>query len=283
MNLIIFKRIMTLTCLAVIMTVFTACGGGQTTDIAVNEPVAQPEESVPTEESVLTDEETIPTEENISTEETIPAEETILTLEQAQALVQESFPSHEIITHNSEHDRVLEGVLQYFFEISYSDVSGITDVAWIDSETGELETLSSVDFFFDDDWFEDYDPYWAYRIEGLDPFEDDNWVDSPLTDNPLVGSWRLQWNTADHYFPANDLTLELFASHWGQVSVDDVDTVNEFMWTIHYDGEYPSIELEGYWDGTHVQLQIITGLDGGNVLELRNWRTHHVYVFSRIG
>ena len=31
--------------------------------------------------------------------------------------------------------------------------------------------VSGIEFLHGDDWEEDYDPYWMYRIEGLDPFE----------------------------------------------------------------------------------------------------------------
>ena len=173
------------------------------------------------------------------------------------------FPFEWRVVHN--HDDVFRLILDFDgFELDY----------WLQAEGGELM------LFYDagPPIILSREPWRGGAVQPADA----NGDYQDFSGSPLVGRWSLRWPTADYYFPVNDLTLELFASHWGEVVIDEVESVSEFMWVIHYDGEYPSIELQGYWAGEHVQLEIITGFDGGNLLELRNWRTHHVYVFDRI-
>ena len=193
MRLPVFKRIMILACFAIILLALTACSDNQTpTTPTVSEPVIAatpaPVQDVPATQQAY-EPATADPEEAIEQDT-----QGLLTVEQAQNLVQEAFANYEIINHNAEYDFMDGDVLQLFFEVSYSAFSGITDVVWVDTVTGELEIVSGVEFLHGDDWFEDYDPYWMYRIEGLDPFEGEDWVDVGAAtgdgDIRLVGTWE---------------------------------------------------------------------------------------------
>ena len=255
MNRFIFKKVIAMACFVVVMLTLTACGGNQaSTTPAINEPAVTATPSpTPTQNAPATGQVNEPATSDPE-EAGGQGNQSVLTVEQAQNLVQEAFAGYEIINHNAEYDFMEGDVLHLFFEVSYSAFSGITDVVWVDTITGALETISGVEFLHGDDWFEDYDPYWMYRDGGLDPFGDDDWGDTGTVagggyggDIRLVGIWELpyvlytlqfhqngmyelrdaegnlldqgSWNTGTNWL--GDETLNF----WNKVNLDDPNSV----------------------------------------------------------
>ena len=248
MNRFIFKKVIAMACFAVIMFTLTACGGNQApTTPAINEPTITatpsptPTQNVPVTGQV--NEPATPDPEEAGAQ----SNQSVLTVEQAQNLVQEAFAGYEIISHNAGYDFMEGDVLHLFFEVSYSAFSGITDVVWVDTITGELETISGVEFLHGDDWFEDYDPYWMYRDGDLDPFGDDDWMDGFA----MTEAWGLESLAQGHLaiFPELDLRLGMTvneATDW--LTVTDLShSDSEFDFRIAPRGRFsnPTFMFEG--------------------------------------